>query len=229
MHSGAEIIRFVRARSPKAMLSFSRGKDSIASWLAMRDAFEEVIPFHLYLVPGLEFVEESLAYFERLMGCPIINLPHPSLWRMLNEGVFQPPERMATIHACLMPDYDYEDIRQAVLEKRRDLKHDTMVGVGVRATDSPLRRMAFTTNGGFFPAQHRFWPVCDWNKARVMEAVTKAGIELPIDYWLFNRSFDGIDARFLYPLKAHRPRDYAKILEWFPLAELEVFRLERRL
>jgi hypothetical protein len=44
---------------------------------------------------------------------------------------------------------------------------------------------------------------------------------------MFGRSFDGLDLRFLVPLKKHRPKDYAKVLEWFPLADLEVFRWER--
>lgn len=41
------------------LLAFSRGKDSIAAWRALRDAGVEVKPFHLYLVPGLAFADES--------------------------------------------------------------------------------------------------------------------------------------------------------------------------
>jgi hypothetical protein len=29
-------------------------------------------------------------------------------------------------------------------------------------------------------------------------------------------------------MKKHLPRDYARLLEWFPLADLEVFRWEHR-
>ena len=48
------------------LLAFSRGKDSIAAWLALRDSklFKRIIPVYLYLVPGLKFEEESLKYFE---------------------------------------------------------------------------------------------------------------------------------------------------------------------
>jgi hypothetical protein len=48
----------------KTLLAFSRGKDSIAVALALRDDIE-VIPFHYDDLPGLEFVEESLAYYEK--------------------------------------------------------------------------------------------------------------------------------------------------------------------
>lgn len=59
------------------LLAFSRGKDSIAAWLALRDAGVDVRPFHLYLVPGFTFVEESLAEYERYFGCEIPQLPEP--------------------------------------------------------------------------------------------------------------------------------------------------------
>jgi len=38
--------------------------------------------------------------------------------------------------------------------------------------------------------------------------------------------FDGIDYRFMKPIKDHFPRDYQRIIEWFPLAELEIKRRE---
>ena len=59
---------------------------------------------------------------------------------------------------------------------------------------------------------------------KVADVIKRAGVELPVDYAWFGRSFDGIDARFLVPLKQHAPRDYQRVLEVFPLAELEVFR-----
>jgi hypothetical protein len=51
--------------------------------------------------------------------------------------------------------------------------------------------------------------------------------KLPIDYHLFGRSFDGMDYRFLKPIKDNFPKDFEKILEWFPLADLEIFRAEK--
>lgn len=65
---GEEIVAQVRRETGgKTILAFSTGKDSIAAMQAIRDAFDEVIPVYMYLVPGLEFVEESLAYYERVL------------------------------------------------------------------------------------------------------------------------------------------------------------------
>lgn len=47
---------------------------------------------------------------------------------------------------------------------------------------------------------------------------------VPPDYQWFQRSFDGLDVRFLAKIRKHAPGDYARILEWFPLAELELHR-----
>lgn len=101
--TGEEIVAQVRRETGgKTILAFSTGKDSIAAMLAIRDAFDEVIPVYMYLVPGLEFVEESLAYSERVLfgGRRIRRMPHPSLYRWLNGMVYQPPHRAPVIKAA---------------------------------------------------------------------------------------------------------------------------------
>ena len=40
------------------ILAFSRGKDSLAAWLALREAGVNVVPYHMYLIPELRFVDE---------------------------------------------------------------------------------------------------------------------------------------------------------------------------
>src|SRR5688572_24914779 len=77
------------AHEGTCLLAFSTGKDSIGAYIKLRRHFSDIIPFYLYLVPGLSFVEESLQYYESIMGRRIIRLPHPSLYRWLNALVFQ--------------------------------------------------------------------------------------------------------------------------------------------
>lgn len=208
------------------MIAFSTGKDAIAAWLAIRDSFEAVHPYYLYLVPGLEFVEESLAYYERFFGQRIRRLPHPALHRWINTFTFQPPERLAVIEQAQLPMHTYADIRQVMIEDC-GLPESCLVADGVRAADSPMRRIAIARHGAISRAQGRYHPIWDWKKADLVECFKKHGVKLPVDYKIFGRSFDGLDLRFLLPLKRHRPDDYRRVLEWFPLAELEVFRWER--
>lgn len=208
----------------KALLSFSCGKDSWAAWLSARDHFD-FQPYYLYLVPGLEFVEDYLAYAEQLLGKRVIRLPHPSFYRLLNNAIFQPPERLRTIWAADLPSWEYEDLAAAVIEDC-GLPENSWVANGVRAADSPMRRAALMKNHGVNANRRQFSPCWDWNKARLLEELTRANIKLPIDYKVFGRSFDGIDLRFLIKIREHFPRDYATILEWFPLADMEIARYD---
>lgn len=211
---------------PKTILSFSRGKDAIAAWLAIRDHFEEVVPYHLYLVPGLEFVDESLAYYERVIGRKIYNLPHPSLYRWLNSYLFQNSPHAAVIDAARLNNFAYPDVIRSICEEE-DLGDLVMAASGVRAADSPMRRVALNTHCAISRTKRQYYPVWDWDKGRLIHAIDRAGVALPIDYQWFGRSFDGLDARFLVPMKKHCPADYRRVLEWFPLAEMEVYRYER--
>lgn len=225
--TGAQTVAEVRKGCDHTLLAFSTGKDAIAAWLAIRDAFEAVHPYYLYLVPGLEFVEESLTYYERFFGVKIARLPHPSLHRWLNSYTYQPPERCAVINQAKLPMHTYADIRQVMIEDHK-LSPGVLVADGVRAADSPMRRIAIKTHGPISLTQGRYHPVWDWLKKDLIDRFRKAGVKLPEDYALFGRSFDGLDLRFMLPLKRHRPRDYQTVLSWFPLVELEIFRWEKR-
>ena len=225
--TGVETIAEVRKACPETLLAFSTGKDAIAAWLTLRESFEVVHPYYLYPVPGLEFVDESLDYYERFFGVKIARLPHPSLHRMLNAYVFQPPERCKVIMQAKLPNHSYEDIRAAMIEEK-GLNPAILVADGVRAADSPMRRIAIMTHGPISLNQGRYHPVWDWVKKDLIACFRKAGVKLPVDYELFGRTFDGLDLRFMLPMKRHRPNDYRKVLEWFPLVELEIFRWERR-
>lgn len=214
---------FARDYGGSHLIAFSRGKDAIASLIACRESGLHVIPFHMHLVPGLEFVAESLAYFERVFDCKILDIPHPSLLRMLKYCVFQPPQHVELVDAqrIHVPTFAacYADAR-----KLTSAPAGCLVASGVRACDSIVRRLGFKRFGHIRPKTETFYPVWNYNIAMTRAIIAAHGISLPVDYELFGRSFDGIDARFLVPLARHRPADYRRVLEVFPLAELEVFR-----
>lgn len=223
--SGEQVIAQIRAEyGPRTILSFSAGKDAIAAYIAMRPHFDEIIPYYLFICPGLEFVEDLLAYYERVMGRKIWRMPHPSLYQHLNELLFQTPERVAVLEAANLPSFDYNDVVSMIAEAEGIDR--PMVATGVRAADSPMRRTSLATHGAISRNTRRYFPIWDWPKQRLLQEITASGIKLPVDYLWFNRSFDGLDYRFLAPLKEHAPRDYAKVCEWYPMAPLELWRYE---
>jgi hypothetical protein len=231
--SSDDLVRDWSRDHPEVLLAFSAGKDSIAAWLHMRPHFARIVPVYYYLVPGLEFVEKSLRYYEDWFRTPILRLPHPSLHRWLNNWVFQSPEvsRGDVLAAAGLPDLDYDDLRKdvAVMNLGWPDDKEAWIACGSRACDSPMRRLAFKKYGPARKRNFHFYPVWDWNKQRVIDTIREAGVKLPAEYRVFGRSFDGLDFRFLHGIRQHWPDDYAKILEWFPLAELELKRYEFKL
>lgn len=217
--SGEECLAYVRSRTDTVLLGFSTGKDSLAAYSAVHAIFPHVVLYHLYSVPGLGFVERGLRYYEDVLGARIHRLPHPALYQWLAGGMLQPPERIATLLASGIEGFDYADIYEAVADDAGVADREWWVATGVRAADSPLRRIAISQRGAINVDARSFFPVWDWRKAQVLAALRDLGVKLPVDYVLWGRSFDGLDARFLGPLREAFPEDYAVLEWWFPLAE----------
>jgi hypothetical protein len=211
----------------RVLLSFSAGKDALGAYLQLRRHFDQVELLYMYLIPGLSFVEQALAYYEKKFGQRIARHPHPSLYRWLNEGLYQTPERYAVIDALKLPNFDYDE---CFAWHRDDLGwgDEVFTATGVRAADSLNRRTSIKTHGPVNLARGQFYPVYDWSKARLLDEIKKADLKLSREYRLFGRSFDGIDYRFIRPVRDHYPADYEKIREWFPLIDAELYRYERR-
>lgn len=226
---GAELLRQVLALGGcnKVLLSFSRGKDSIAAAIMLQDHGVELVPFFADRLLGISFIEESLAYYEEhLFGRKIIRCMHPSTAKQLKDYLHQPPHRIPVLEAAsLVDNFDYIDLQQWVA-LREGLPDTVMTATGLRAADSVLRRTNFAKSGPINRTKQTFAPIWDWNKQQVLDAIDRRGLKLPADYQLFNRTFDGLMGEFLVPLKQHCPEDWAKVLEVFPLAEAEVRRYE---
>ncbi|RTE47904.1 phosphoadenosine phosphosulfate reductase [Actinobaculum sp. 352] len=227
--TSAEIIAQLKAENRPVCVSMSLGKDAIACELALAEAGVETVLAYMYPVPPdregrlLDFLEDDIAMLEDKLGKRIHRYPHPFIFRALNNFVFQPPERLALIEAAQFPTPDYETLWYLI---RQDLglEEDTWIADGVRAADSIVRRASFVRHGVMKPATRKVSPIADYLKAEVLDIINRHGISLPVDYEWFGRSFDGLDYRFLGPLREHAPADYQRVLDWFPLAELEIFR-----
>lgn len=223
--NSAEMCAVMAAECDTCILAFSTGKDSIAAWLQLRKYFKTIVPYYCYTIPGLQFVDDSLKYYEEFFETRIYRMEHRSFYRQMNALVFQPPEHYAKLKQVELPGDEYDDAMIGELIRAAGRLPDAAyVATGVRMADSPMRRIGLKTHGAINHNQKRFYPVYDWKKADLLAAIDEAGVKLPIDYKLFGRTFDGLDYRFLKPIKENFPDDYAKILEWYPLAELELYR-----
>lgn len=207
-------------------LAFSGGKDAIAAWVAMRESglFTRIVPVYKYLVPGISFVEENLRHCEDVFETPIIRMPHDALFRWLRNFVFQPPERCALIEGLDIPIVTFQDIFDEV-SKQNNLPV-LWQATGVRAADSPLRRTAYSKYGAVNYRALSFMPIADMQKAELVALLTKHKIRLSPEYRMFGRTLDGISRQYLAPIREYYPDDYARIIWWFPLADLEFYRYQ---
>lgn len=210
------------------MLSFSRGKDSIAAWLQLRRCgFSRIIPVHYYVHPDLAFVNDALAYYEDFFETKIYNMPSHIIYQMFNEQIFQPPERLEALAWMQFPEYGFDDIFN-IVKLVEDVPLATYTGVGVTMFDNLARRANVKVQGPINAKRRQFYPIFDWTKTRIREEIEAAGVLLPPDYKMFGRSFDGMDYRFTSRLKEHYPEDFERLKEFYPLLEVDIMRMQFR-
>lgn len=161
-----ELVKQMSEECDTCILSFSTGKDSIASYVQLRKYFKRIIPYYYYVVPHLSFVDRSIKYYEGIFGCHIYQFPNASVIRMLNSLLFQPPERVTKIEESELP-YSSEYTKQTTsnrIRKMLGLPDSVYTAIGVRSADSPMRYTAIKKYGAVNHVKKTFYPVYDWKK-----------------------------------------------------------------
>lgn len=225
---GDELCQVMREEiGSRAFLKFSGGKDAIATALQLRQVFEEIVPLYLYIVPGLEFIDEAMAYYEKhLFGRKILQAPAPALFERFKHSTFMDPVT-AKVCACAdLPVPSYEDINELV-RVQEGLPPNCYAATGVRYQETAIRAHMIAKNGPVSHSGFQWFPIWDWSKAEVMQSIKDAGLKLSGEYSISDKSLDGLHVGYLLPIKKQFPRDWQKLLEWHPLLEVEVWRYER--
>jgi hypothetical protein len=213
-----------RLKGNKILLSFSTGKDSLATWLYLREHFE-IYPYYLYWVPGLSWVEEALTYYEEWFGTHIMRMPHPIFYEYLNQFYYQTPERVAVIRALNLPKFDFSDIEN-ILAQWFGLDAP-FSAIGMRVADNVDRRNMIFQGGALGLKRRRYYyPIWDWDIAQVAEIILDNGVKLPKDYEFWGRTIAAFDYQYMKPISVHFPADFEMIRQWFPLIDLELMRYE---
>lgn len=209
-----------------AFISFSGGKDSVAMWLYMIECecYNTIIPVHYYYVPNLEIDREMISYYEKVFKTKIISMPSPNLLSDWSVGHLLTPMCFRTVKSlrdyifpCMFDDWDKYQRDYWGL----DYAH---VGVGMRMHDGLNRRGVVMQHGGLKESEKKFMPIFDFTIADVLKLINEYDVNLPADYHIWGKSFDGLDYRFLKPLKDNYPQDYKKIREAYPLIDANILR-----
>lgn len=200
-------------QSESVLVGFSGGKDSLVCLDLCVRAFKKVVPFFMYLVPGLDVCEVQLRAAEERYGVKVIQYPHWLLFRLLKYGI-----RCENNERCYrLPDLKINDIHKAVIA-------DTGIPIvcwGAKKSDSMWRRRYFSINR----FDRVFYPLKEWNKQDVLAYLRMREIPLPDGPGASASGIDLSTKPVLWLYDKH-PGDYQKLKEIFPFIEAVVLRRE---
>lgn len=204
---GEDLLKRIRQETDEIALAFSYGKDSIAMYLAIKDHFKRVVPFFREFVPGLNFIERRIRYYEEKLDTHIVRVNHPNFYRMIRNALWQPPHRVAMIDALNIPDVTYLQVNELVFKDQGLNPKTTFTAVGVRAADSLQRRTTVKVRGAINWTERAFWPIWDWSHQDTAAIIQAHNIQLAPEYEWWGTSFDGLRWFFLKDIQTHYPDD----------------------
>lgn len=200
----------------KIILSFSRGKDSLALWLYLKELNEyEIIPVYYYIYPKLDFQDKYIAYIEDVFKTKINIYPSERYISYIMGGNFLSPRGYEFQSWLPIYNYSKDEWDHYLLNKY----NAEFVAVGMKKSDSIRRRMMKET-------AIKKYPINDLKDSDVIDIIKKHNIKLPIDYIVWGSSLDGYTAKWTIPFKEKLPEEFEKAKIYMPLLEVDIKRYE---
>ncbi len=189
------------------IVSFSGGKDSVATLDLCHRYFKNVHAFFMYVVPGLSFQEAMLKWAEQRYGAEVYRVPHWELTHFYRSGSF-----------CLFdPTIPVVSIRD-IYSHVRQVFGTHWIAAGERAKDSVVRGAMIKKSGSVDGGRGRFYPLAYWSKADVLKYIDIQKLKYsPEAAILGGKSLNNWHPETLALVKQHYPADYAKIEKALPL------------
>lgn len=198
------------------IVGFSGGKDSIVTLDLCFRYFKRIVPFFMYLVPGLEFQEKMLRWYENKYKTEIIRIPHFEVSEFLKYGSFTLYDHNVDV-VGITDTYEY--IRQKT--------GIHWIAAGERCADSIVRNAMIKQSGSIDYKRGRFYPIAYWKKNDVMQYIKLRRLYLSPEQKKLGFSFRSLSGNELAVIKEHYPDDYKKILRVYPFAGAAVERFEK--
>ena len=204
-------------------LGFSRGKDSLCSWLSLTRYFKRIIPFHCASWPGMDYVKKTLDYYQYEMNTRILRMNGEDYPMALVRMMYQPYKDCQDIEEWELDDYSKLDVLEYLRHKFG--LPNAWCAFGISASDSIDRRIYCKNTGGKNPQNKTFYPCWDWPRTEIIKAVKESGLKLTSEYRYVNRTMGNVPGIVTNEiLKAHYPKDWERFLCLYPLAEAKTVR-----
>lgn len=216
----AQHLKKVAEQQTAILVAFSGGKDSRAVLDLCCHAFQTVVCFHMYFVPGLRCIDEQLAIAKERYHCEIVWVPHWTLSRCLRNGIFCPNY----FNRDDMPEWKLADVHRIVRE-------DTgiyPIAHGGKLTDSLWRRRQLGNKkkfagSGRSDTEGVIYPIKEWSKYDVLAYLAKQKIPVPEGDSESNSGVDLATPSILW-LHDKYPDDFARMEKVFPYISAVVAR-----
>lgn len=208
----------------KVILSFSRGIDSAAAWIVLRDVCT-VKPVYFQRYPELlAFEAEDIARFENHFQTEIAIVLDPNAAALLYSWIWQDIDGRSAIEpdARTLRNYartDYDTLIRAVAG-------DLYIAKGLSIFDSPQRRAHLRQTGMLYEPRRLIYPVAHMTRNERRRLVEKAGAPLATEYEILTHTCDTMLVDHLDYIRAHQPEDFARLKFWYPFLEAEIKRYE---
>jgi len=203
--------------SSEVVVSFSGGKDSVVTLDLCARHFKRVHAFFMYQVPGLSFQEATLRWYEQRYGIEILRVPHPELAEWLRFGTFR-------YHDFSVPAISFNDLYHYV----RMQTGQRWIAAGERIADSIWRRAMMKRSGCIDVKRGRFFPLMYFRKDDVLRYVERHNLKVSPESRFLGHSFRSLEPEEMWLVRRHYPRDYEKIVSWFPFVGAGVEKFVRQ-
>lgn len=199
------------AITDRVLVSFSGGKDSVATLDLCVKHFSHVECFFMYQVRGLSFQEAIIRYYEDKYGIPVHRIPHFELSHWLRYGLFRNYDDGCPI-VSVKETYDY----------MRENTGIWWIAAGERIADSVWRRAMIKSSGSIDPKRGRFYPIAEWKKEDVRAYIRQNKLKVGAESAKLGFSFRSFSPNELIAIRNYFPKDYLKIRRWFPLVDASI-------
>lgn len=218
-----------RERHDACLVAFSGGKDALATLdLCSRAGFKRLEAFYMYIVPGLQWVQERIDWASKRWGVEIHQCPHWAVARYHRFGVYRDP--VAWSASAETGNGTFGDTSQAVPDLKLDDIYDLMrdetgirlIATGAKASDGVWRKRHATA-----AQQDVLWPLWGWNKFDVFGYLKARGIPIPSgDGGQKFSSGEDLSVRYLLWLYDNHQDDFVKVEASYPYVRAVVKRRE---
>ena len=211
----------VRQRTDKIVVMVSGGKESLATLDACVRAFEakNVVGVLMELVKGLECEWAPIRLAERRHGVKVIGVPHFDLSRLLRNSILR-PYAPGSEKIRLLKQLDVENYI-------RRITGFEWIAWGMRAADSTFRNAYLKKCHGVDVKKRRCYPVWTFRRNDVIGYLNAKRIPIPVGIaGKKDRGGISLTPECLAWMRKLHPADYQKVLQQFPLAGGQLYRLD---